>query len=151
MRSMSQLNVWKTSVGELVQLTCEALRALVPIAEKAYMPWREPANYDDWDEMAQAIYNSIVIRSVQFATETAGFAQLPAYDRPIADYSGCSFVTEATQRGRYALLSLASTSMPFDTGHFTVLDATGKPVQFERILLSKAKLLLAGRSGNKLA
>ncbi len=115
------------------------------------MPWREPANYDDWDEMAEAIYASIVIRSVKFAAETAGFAKLPPYDRPIPDYSGSSFITEATHKGRYALLSLVSSSIPFDTGHFMVLDANGKSIGSERIPLPHAKFLFAGRRGRELA
>jgi hypothetical protein len=58
-------NIWNTSVAETVRVAQGALRALVPIVEKAQMPWREPNNYDDWDLIASAMLRSIVIMSAE--------------------------------------------------------------------------------------
>ena len=58
---------WDVSIDELVRSFRDALCALVPIAERVQMPWKEPNAYDDWDHMCEAIYRSIVIGSIEHA------------------------------------------------------------------------------------
>jgi hypothetical protein len=70
---MSPVRKWTTSTDELLGLFGDAIRALVPIAERAQMRWKEPDAYDDWDQICEAIYRSIVIRSIEFAEELGAF------------------------------------------------------------------------------
>ena len=57
---MSPRAKWTTSVDELIRLFGDAIRALIPIAERARMQWKAPDSYDDWDHICEAIYRSIV-------------------------------------------------------------------------------------------
>jgi hypothetical protein len=63
---MSSKGKWTTSVDELMRLFGDAIRTLVPIAERARMHWKEPDSNDDWDRICEAIFRSIVIGSIEF-------------------------------------------------------------------------------------
>jgi hypothetical protein len=116
---------WGTSVNELAFIFRDALRALIPIAERARLHWKEPNNYDDWDSIAAAIYGSIVISSLEFAIEWHKFDAIPKYRKRIASYSHSSFLTPVDKPGAIAFVCFETRSEPFDTCLFTQLDNEG--------------------------
>ncbi len=75
---MSARANWAASVDDLIRLFGDAIRALVPIVERAHMAWKAPDSYDDWDRICEAVYRSTVIGSIEFAEEmgTSLFALL---------------------------------------------------------------------------
>ena len=138
---------WATSVDELVQIFRTALIALIPIADRAHMSWREPDNYDDWDSMAAAIYESIVSRSLEESSEWKKFDPVPKYDWRTSRYSNNSFLTAGDEPGACAFICFETSASPFDTCLFGRLDESNVVSGFERRRTDLVNFVLAGRSG----
>jgi hypothetical protein len=143
---MPLANPWTTSTNELASIFHDALIALVPIAERARMSWREPDNYGDWDSMAVAIYKSIVVDSIEHAAEWKSFDALPEYDQRIPSYSNNSFLTPLESQGTLAFVCFETISTPFDTCLFARLNNDGAVLTSERKGVVETHLVLAGRS-----
>jgi hypothetical protein len=139
---------WVTSVDELVQIFRAALIALVPIADRAHMPWREPNNYDDWDSIAAAIYESVVSRSLEESSEWDKFDAVPKYDKRTDCYSNSSYLTTKDESGACAFICFETKSFPFDTSLFGRLDESNVVISFERRKTDSVGFVLAGRSGD---
>jgi hypothetical protein len=139
---------WVTSVDELAQIFRDALIALVPIADRTHMRWREPSNYDDWDSIAAAIYESIVSRSLEESSEWNKFDPIPKYDRRTDRYSNSSFLTTKDEPGACAFVCFETKSSPFDTCLFGRLDKSNVVISFERRSTDLVNFVLAGRCGN---
>jgi len=97
---------WDVSIDELVRSFRDALCALVPIAERVQMPWKEPNAYDDWDHMCEAIYRSIVIGSIEHAQGIEAFLPIAGYDRRILSYEKNSLSATYFQRANRLLFVL---------------------------------------------
>jgi len=139
---------WATSVNELVQIFRDGLIALIPMADRAQMRWREPDNYDDWDSIAAAIFESIVLRSLEESSEWEKFNAVPQYNRRTDHYSGSSFLTTVDEPGAWAFICFETESSPFDTCLFGRLDEADAVISFERRGADSVTLVLAGRSAN---
>jgi hypothetical protein len=85
--------VWRTTLTDLLGILQQALVALVPVAEKARIPWRDGEAYDDWDAMAGCLFDALVVRSVSYARE-AGKVELPKYDMVYPSYQGAFIQVE---------------------------------------------------------
>jgi hypothetical protein len=86
---------WNTTVTELFGILHQALVALVPIAEKARVPWRDGEAYDDWDAIAGCLYDNLVVRAISCAKESAGLdMELPKYDITYPSYEGAFIQVE---------------------------------------------------------
>lgn len=85
------------TVGELLSLLREALAALVPIAERAGIPWRDTEAYDDWDAIASALYANIVARKLGQPESVRDVESLhwtfSRYDLLHPSYAGLSFIS----------------------------------------------------------
>lgn len=77
---------WNTTVTEVLGIFRQALAALVPMAEKARMPWRDGEAYDDWDSIAGCLYTNIVARAISCAREGGSDIELPSYDMVYPSY-----------------------------------------------------------------
>jgi hypothetical protein len=139
---------WLTSVDELVQIFRAALIALIPIADRAHMPWREPSNYDDWDSIVTAIYKSIVLQSLENSSERDKYDAVPQYDHRNECYSNNSFLTAKDDPGACAFIGFETNTSPFDTCLFGRLDESNLVVSFERRETDSVSFVLAGRSGD---
>jgi hypothetical protein len=136
---------WTTSVDELIRLFRDALVALVPIAERARMSWREPDAYDDWDQICQAIYRSIVIGSIEFTRDIPNMLPIPQYDDRIASYKETSFITDAVSAGELAFICFETAAAPFDRCLFAVLNDGGQIVGYQRKPTADLRFVLARR------
>ena len=139
---------WVTSVDELFQIFRAALVALIPIADRARMPWKEPNNHDAWDSIAAAIYKSIVSRSLEESFEWNGFDAIEEYDRRTDRYSKSSFLTTKAEPGACAFICFETKSSPFDTCLLARLDESNAVINFERRRADTVSFVLAGRSEN---
>src|SRR5947209_1121998 len=84
------MTVWQTTVDQLMLVFRDALRALVPHVEKAKIEWRDGSAYDDWDEIAQTLYEKIVVASLLWARpeDERERWQLPDYNMTYSSYIG---------------------------------------------------------------
>jgi hypothetical protein len=130
----SPMSHWETSVDELLGLFRDAMSALIPIAERAHMPWKEPQAYDDWDAICRAIYRSIVIGSMEHAAGIGTSMPLPDYDLRTSSYEKSSFIGNAASKERAAFVCFETERFPFDRCLFAVLDSNSKVVSKRQIL-----------------
>lgn len=77
---------WSTTLTDLLGILRQALAALVPIAEKGRVPWRDGEAYDDWDAIAGCLYDNLVVRAISCATEGGPDIELPKYDMVYPSY-----------------------------------------------------------------
>jgi hypothetical protein len=120
-------------VDELVDTFRQGLLALIPVAERAQIAWREPAAYDEWDELAECLYKVFVADSARPPPGTSVAAwPLPPYDYFIRSYAELSRV-EFTPAGTVEALvfvGFATSERPFDTLKLVQVDpGSGVPGQ----------------------
>jgi hypothetical protein len=136
---------WATSVDELVRLFGDAIRALIPIAERARMQWKAPDSYDDWDHICEAIYRSIVIRSIEFAEGMGVSLPVPDYDHRINSYEKNSFIGDLNSKDEMAFVCFETEASPFDVCLFALLDRNLNVVGDRRVATVDAKFNLSCR------
>jgi hypothetical protein len=108
---------WNTTVTQLLGLLREALVSLVPVAEKAQIPWRDSEAYDDWEAIASCLYDNIVVRSLCFAGEVGREITMPKYGLIYPAYRGAFILVEgeAVPKGVLAaFVGFAGTSPQFE-------------------------------------
>jgi hypothetical protein len=142
---MSPRAKWTTSVDELVRLFGDAIRALIPIAERARMQWKAPDSYDDWDHICEAIYRSIVIRSIEFAEGMGTSLPVPDYDRRFNSYEKNSFIGDLNSKDEMAFVCFETEASPFDACLFALLDRNLNVVGDKRVATVDAKFNLSCR------
>jgi hypothetical protein len=77
--SMRATPTWITSVDELVTIFRDALAAVAPVLERAHIYSDDQKAYDDWDEIAQTLFDSIVARSIRWSEEAGADVDLGQY------------------------------------------------------------------------
>lgn len=55
------------SVTDLVHNFADACRALVPMLDRADVPWKDEAKYDNWDRISEPLFKSLVTEPCAFA------------------------------------------------------------------------------------
>ena len=143
---MTSGDQWGTSVNKIIHIFRDALLALIPIADRARILWREPDNYDDWDLIAQSLFRSIVVMSLENADECKALQGTPKYDERISDYSLKSFLSTSKGSGELAFICFETDSLPFDTALLARLDEAGRVLRLERQDVGQLHFLLSGRS-----
>jgi len=143
-------SIWNTSVSQTMHIAQEALRALVPIVEKARMKWREPDNYDDWDLIASAIVRSIVSMSVENCLEFARASPIIDYDMRADNYSQFSFITDLASAKSLAFVSFVTDREPFDACLFAELDENQRVLGELRRAFNEVDWGVAARHGTSL-
>ena len=117
-RETSGAGLWNTNVGELMQVFRDALAALAPILKRARIDSEEGAAYDDWDNVAEALFDGIIRRSIQWSSEGGQDVTLPDYGVRQRSYAAKAYIVvrDRTQPGeRYILDLLTSGSSGFDS------------------------------------
>jgi hypothetical protein len=116
MGKLTMNNNWKTSVGELLGIFREALLAIIPWLEKAKIKWKEGEAYDDWDNIAEALYKNIVCSSL--AGEIVCKYTIAEYNFDYDDYASIDFIevrSKGTSGKKFAFVSFQSNSSPLDS------------------------------------
>ena len=133
------MTVWETTVSHLVLVFRDALRALVPHVERVRIEWRESSAYDDWDEIAQTLYETIVVASVLWAMpederERCRFAE---YNMIYASYAGKTVIAvNGTSAGeRLVFHSFATEKEPFDRARVCRVDVDGRVLEGDFLLI----------------
>jgi hypothetical protein len=136
---------WEVSIDELVRSFRDGICALIPIAERVRMSWKQPDAYDDWDYICAAIYHSIVLGSIENAFESGAFLPIIEYDRLIRYYEKNSFICDSYSEGRSAFVCFETETFPFDKCLFALLDSNLVITGFSRILASETRFAFFSR------
>lgn len=120
--------LWNTTVTQLMAILREALAALVPIVEKARLPWQDGHAYDDWDAIAMALYDNIVVRSLKHATQGGRHLVLPQYDTLYPSY-GAMDIISVERRGvpEGVFIGFAGTNPEFSDVKWVPVAPSGQP------------------------
>lgn len=133
-----------------------ALAALVPYAERAGIPWRRPDAYDQWDEIATALFESLVARPLSWYVlgDEGGNLALPCYDLLLETYSRLStieVINPALEDGRWLFHAFGMKDVPFDQVEARWVGPSGEPIEKELQVCpvegSEFVLRLAGSDG----
>lgn len=113
---MNNNETWVTSIQFLIQTFRDTLAALCPYMEKVQIRWRLEEAYDDWDEIAQCLFNNMVLRTIRFSGRGLEDLTLPDYGTVYDSYSGKSFieVMDNTIKTRSVFVGFSTLTAPFD-------------------------------------
>jgi len=108
----------ETTVTELLQSCRDALAAIAPVVERVGMRWKEPDVYDDWDAIAEVLFQQVVVESLRWALpddHRAHFA-LPQYAMKHESVAATSYirVVEAQNDRHLAFHGFGTHVDPFD-------------------------------------
>jgi len=124
------------TVNDLVGNFRAGLLGLLPSVERIGLPWKRNEAYDEWDDLASAVYKALVVeplRSGLNASEQDRFG-LPDYDMLLPTYAGISMIevlpAEADERLK-VFHALGTTAVPFDTVEFRAIRPDGMPISDE--------------------
>jgi hypothetical protein len=113
-------STWNTTITELLGIFRDGLIALLPIAERAHIPWKEHEAYDDWDAIATTLFEQVVLRSVRWslAENQAEQLSLAPYDMAMDSYSSLSTLVigrDGRPGETLVFCAFATQVTPFDT------------------------------------
>ncbi len=104
------------TITELVVNFRNACRAILPMLDRASVPWVDPGQYDGWDRVAEALFESLVLEPCHFQAAHEGFGnplKVPRYGFYPTD--GRAFINLIASNGLDCpFIRLASGLDPFD-------------------------------------
>lgn len=142
----------RATITDLVLNFSDACRALIPGLDRARVPWSDVDQYDNWDRIAEALFESLVGEPCNFQAAEIGLAGLRLSRYGFDTISTNSFISVVTPHCTGCrLISLASRDRPFShvravskSGEnvvpielcdfaFVLIDHTGKTYQFTEV------------------
>ncbi|MBB5295862.1 hypothetical protein E5F05_10330 [Deinococcus metallilatus] len=137
---------------ELMEVFREALIALIPALERARIAWRSPEAYDDWDAIAETLFEQIVVNSIRHGlAEDYQEVRLNRWGLKI----GLDWIEVVPQGGaaghRLAVVAFETRQAPFDMILAEVLDETDVPLQEDAVEIpfEGARFYFHWRSGRE--
>ncbi|NJN63599.1 MAG: hypothetical protein HC882_01135 [Acidobacteria bacterium] len=94
-----------------------ALESLALHSQFVRIPWRTGDAYDEWDEMASAMFRGLVVAVLEWGISSAGRVdlRLPEYDVIVSRYESTLEVANPSLGvGRYVFHSFGSSEAGFD-------------------------------------
>jgi len=116
-------NKWSTSISELLLIFRGTLIAIIPWVEKAKIEWSDENSYDEWDNIIEALYQSIVCSSLEGEVKTN--YSIAKYGFEYKHYSDLDYIlvkSEIHSNKQLAFVSFTSSSEPFDGVKVAVLE-----------------------------
>ncbi len=117
-------DVYQATVGELFDNFRRALLAILPIAERAQINYRDEQTHRDWERLAESMFDAF-IRSPIDSDRAATGRELPLarYDIDVDDYLALSWLAaNADSPHRGAVIRFLSKAAPFDTVQVVDID-----------------------------
>ncbi|PZU85841.1 MAG: hypothetical protein DI527_20765 [Chelatococcus sp.] len=109
------------SVTDLVRNFASACRALTPYLDRAHVPWADHRQYDNWDRIAEALFESLVLEPCRLHVE-ASFPEmsltLARYGFP-ADGETIFLSLNGVAYAECRFIQLLSVEEPFDHYEWT--------------------------------
>lgn len=72
-------DVWETSVEEVMSIFRDALASLAPFLAKARISSQEGKQYDDYDAIAEMLFEKIVINTIKWSFADSEEIEIPVY------------------------------------------------------------------------
>ena len=122
-------NNLKISVNQLLEIFRGAIISIIPWLEKAKIEWQSGKSYDDWDNIAIALYQNIICNSL--TGEVLSQYSIAKYDFHYSDYSQLDYIlvhSNEHMNKKLAFVSFLSISTPLDFVEVAILD------DFEKVL-----------------
>ena len=140
---------WATSVSELVGLFRDALLALIPVFERAHIPWRDGESYDQWDEVGAVLFDKLVREPLTWALDDGPDLSLLDYDLAVPTWSGRSFVAVRHPMvpgdSTAVLLRFETRLAPLDTVAVGLIDGQGAGAAEKRVPVDEASFVVVDR------
>jgi hypothetical protein len=117
-------------IDALVELFRAGLLSLLPIMERARLPWTGDGTSDAWDKVQEALYEAIINSCLEHIAAGDDIKPLAPYGYVMAGYDGHSFLSARNLRlaGKSnAFFDLMNGAAPFDTAVFQELGSDLKP------------------------
>jgi hypothetical protein len=110
--------VWETSVEEVMIIFRDALASLDPFLAKARISSKEGKQYDDYDAIAEMLYEKIVINSIKWSFADSQEIELPVYGFEFDSAKHTAFIEvcleiESDQK-QYVFQNFFSEENPYD-------------------------------------
>lgn len=107
-----------------------SLIAVVPMAEQVRIAWRRPDSYDEWDAIASALFDQLVLEVIRFSLpeESREVFRLPSYDLCLESYESVStleVVHPSLDPGRWLFHAFGTEREPFDKIELRLLSEDG--------------------------
>lgn len=121
----------KISVNQLLKIFRGSLISIIPFIEKIEIKWRKGESYDDWDNIAIALYQNIVCSSL--IGEVTSDYSIAKYEFRYTDYSEIDYLSVRCNEHsakNLAFISFQSVSSPLDFVEVAVLDNFEKVVDY---------------------
>jgi hypothetical protein len=125
----------------------DALAAVAPVLERAHMHSDDLRAYDDWDEIAQALFDNIVVRSIRWSDEVGADVNLGRYATLGQEHAQAAqvVVQDGSAHEWKSFHSFASRERPFDTVEALAADSvTTTDIRIDNVHFA---LNLPGRNG----
>lgn len=111
----------------------EALRAVVPMMEGAGIPWKRPDAYDEWDSVATALFESLVVSVLRESLSENDWHdfKIPDYDLLLDSYRGMSTLEvehSSLGAGRWVFHAFGTKETPFDSVEVRGVSIEGIPL-----------------------
>ena len=138
-------------VAELLHIFRAGLLALIPVMDRARIPWREGEAYDPWENIERTLYSSIIGSCVEnhVGNDESPLMLLSSYGLSYSDYRSHSFLSERGSRlagTPNAFLEFRYGEAPFDTAVFVEIDQNQTSTSREITMpLEQVRIELAGR------
>ena len=119
-------------IAALIRNFRAGLIGLLPSVERVGIPWRRPDAYDDWDDMATAVYHGLVVEPIRWGIPEIDpeVFRLADYDLLLPSYAGVSVIEVLPPDPAGALRifhALGTIREPFDTVEWRSVSPEGNP------------------------
>jgi hypothetical protein len=108
------------------------LLGLLPSVERVGIPWQRPDAYDEWDNLAAAVYHTLIVEPLRSSLpegEQQHF-RLPEYDMLLSSYTGRSVIEILSPGSKSAIRvfhALGTAEAPFDVVEWRTVLLDGTP------------------------
>ena len=137
------------TVTELMETFRDAVRALLPTAERLQLDWRDGYEHRDWERLTAALFDVCVRGPIEVdAGRLDGEYPLPPYDIDVASYTAFSWIEgmPAQADRPAAFIRLTTDGIPFESAQFASLDPNGfVPAERTKLLLSDVEFVFVRR------
>ena len=139
------------SIDELLGTFRAALLALVPVADRAKLGWRENETHPAWERLAVCAYDAFVRGPVSVDRDRrASDFLLAPYDIDLEGYGDNSWIgVEDSIHPGCAMVRVVSVAAPFDSVQIVDVDlVSGRPGERRLVRWDDARFLLYRRSAD---
>lgn len=109
-----------TTVTDLIQNFAEACRCLVPALERAEVPWQDKDQWDNWDRIAEPLFESLVSEPCAFhavGESTSSTLRVPRYGFELDTLNYNAWIALSGNADK-RMIGLSTLVSPFDQVEF---------------------------------